>query len=110
MMRALCLRALKCGSGKRKNSVCSWAFWKKFGRNFIALPRITEMFWNPPGVPAICRAVPGSVFVSVFAGPVGAIGDTAIGSSAAASRNALIRSVTYWVTCARISIPIVDNQ
>jgi hypothetical protein len=43
---ALCLRALKCGSGKHRKILLSCALVKKLGRNFIVLARKQATFWK----------------------------------------------------------------
>jgi hypothetical protein len=43
---ALCLRALKCGSGKHKKILLSCDLVKKLGRNFIVLARKQATFWK----------------------------------------------------------------
>lgn len=45
IIRALCLRALKCGSGKQRKILVSWDLEKRLGRNFIVLARRADMFW-----------------------------------------------------------------
>lgn len=64
-MRALCFRALKCGSGKQRKMELSWARRKKLGRNFMALARRHDAFWYRPGLvegTAVVAGVEGGAF------------------------------------------------